>query len=215
MDEINKKNNIKEVIEWLLCILIAVVLALIVRHYVFTPTVVRQDSMKTTLIEGDRLFLDRLSMTLGKELKRGDIITFEAPSELRLTPSQFNQEKPVAIYGNEPKGLFSKFMYHVLEIKKNSYIKRVIGVAGDQVLIDNGKVYLNGEELKEDYLQENMKTERTGIVYDITVPEGYVFAMGDNRGQSMDSREFGCIPIEKVESKVWIRFWPFNKFGKV
>ena len=122
MDEINKKNNIKEVIEWLLCILIAVVLALIVRHYVFTPTVVRQDSMKTTLIEGDRLFLDRLSMTLGKELKRGDIITFEAPSELRLTPSQFNQEKPVAIYGNEPKGLFSKFMYHVLEIKKNSYI---------------------------------------------------------------------------------------------
>lgn len=215
MDEIGKKNNIKEVIEWIICILIAVILALIVRHYVFTPTVVRQESMKNTLIEGDRLFLNRLSITLKKELKKGDIITFEAPSAEKLTASQFNPENPVAIYDNEPKNIFSKFAYHVLEIKKQSYIKRVIGVAGDHVLIDNGKVYVNGEELKEDYLQEGMKTERTGLVYDITVPEGTVFAMGDNRTRSRDCREFGCVPLDKVESKVWIRFWPFNKFGKV
>ncbi len=79
----------------------------------------------------------------------------------------------------------------------------------------NGKVYRNGEELKEEYLQDGMQTERTGLVYDITVPNGYVFAMGDNRAESMDCRSFGCIPIEKVESKVLTRFWPFEKFGKV
>lgn len=213
--ETDKKKNIKEVIEWILCILIAIILALLVRHFVFTPTVVRQESMKTTLIEGDRLCLDRLSITLKKEIKRGDIITFEAPSEEGLTASQYDQAYPVAIYNNEPKNIFSKFIYNVLEINKRSYIKRVIGVAGDYILIDNGKVYLNGEELKEDYLQENMKTERSGLVYDIKVPEGYVFAMGDNRIASKDCRAFGCVPIEKIESKVWIRFWPFDKFGKV
>lgn len=60
-----------------------------------------------------------------------------------------------------------------------------------------------------------METKRTGIFYDVTVPDGYVFAMGDNRVKSKDCREIGCIPIEKIESKVWIRFWPFNKFGKI
>jgi len=50
---------------------------------------------------------------------------------------------------------------------------------------------------------------------DFVVPEGYIFAIGDNRTQSKDCREFGCIPIEKIEGKVWIRFWPFDVFGKV
>lgn len=215
MEELEKKNNIKEIVEWILCILIAVVLALLVRHFVFTPTVVEQYSMRPTLQEGDRLFLDRLSITLKKEIKRGDIITFEAPSVKQPDVSKFDKANPVAIYDNEPTNIFSKFFYYVLEIGKDSYIKRVIGVAGDHVLIENGKVYLNGEELKEEYLREGLKTERTGMYYDITVPEGYVFAMGDNRPGSQDCREFGCVPIKKIESKVLVRFWPFNKMGKV
>ena len=67
--DIEKKENIKEVIEWILCIVIAVVLALIVRHYIFTPTVVNQESMRTTLEEHDRLILDRWSITTKKEIK--------------------------------------------------------------------------------------------------------------------------------------------------
>lgn len=213
--DIEKRENLKEVIEWIICILIAVILALLVRHYVFTPTVVRQISMKPTMQEYDRLILDRWSITTKKEIKRGDIITFEAPSLDNETISKISRDNPVAVYNNQPKGLLSKFVYYVLESTKTSYIKRVIGVAGDHVLVQNGKVYLNGEELKEDYLASTVETQRNGPFYDVIVPEGCIFAMGDNRGDSMDCRGFGCIPIEKVESKVWIRFWPFDKFGNV
>ena len=136
-----KRNNLKEVGEWILCILIAVVLALLVRHYVFTPTVVHMRSMDPTLKTGDRLFLNRWSMTTNQTIERGEIITFEAPSNAKT--SQYNLGSPVAIYNDEPKGVFSKFVYYVLEIGKESYIKRVIGVAGDKILIENGKVYLN------------------------------------------------------------------------
>lgn len=78
-----------------------------------------------------------------------------------------------------------------------------------------GNVYLNGELLDEEYLAEDVYTKRSGVFYDLTVPKGYVFAMGDNREESKDCRMFGCIPVSKIESKVLIRFWPFSKFGKV
>ena len=125
-------------------------------------------------------------------------------------------DNPVAKYENEPDGLFSKFVYYVLETNKTSYIKRVIGLPGEHVEIKDGKVYINGEELDEPYLQEDVVTESLdGAFTDIIVPEGTVFLMGDNRPQSTDCRRFGCIPLEKIESKVWIRFWPLNLFGKV
>lgn len=209
-----KKENLKEVIEWIICIIVAVILALLVRHFIFTPTVVKQESMRTTLEPGDRLILDRLSITMHKEIKRGDIITFEAPSVRILSALQITPDNPVAIYNNEPTNIFSKFTYYVLEWDKESYIKRVIGVAGDHIQIKDGKVYLNGVEQEEEYLREGIET--TSEVYDdIIVPEGYVFAMGDNRTKSTDCRAFGCIPIEKIESKVLTRFWPFSKFGKI
>jgi len=125
-----------------------------------------------------------------------------------------NFDNPVAVYDYEPKGFLAKFNYYVLEFSKMSYIKRVIGIEGDHIKIENGKVYLNGEELDEPYLRDGIETE-SNLFTDITVPQGYIFVMGDNRPHSTDSRSFGCIPVEKVESKVWIRFWPLNKFGKV
>lgn len=204
---------IKEILEWTYCIIIAVVLALLVRYYIGTPTIVQHHSMYPTLKPNERLILNRLARTTNDTYERGDIITFEAPSE-RVTEVA-NQENPVAIYENEPQGILGKFSYYVLEIGKDSYIKRVIGLPGEHVKIENNKVYINGEELYEPYLSENVITNKSGVYYDLVVPEGTVFAMGDNRTQSTDSRSFGCIPIEKIESKVWIRFWPLNLFGEV
>lgn len=204
---------IKEILEWTYCIIIAVALALLVRYYIGTPTIVQQHSMYPTLKPNERLILNRWARTTGATYERGDIITFEAPSE-RITETA-NLENPVAKYENEPQGFFEKFSYYVLEISKESYIKRVIGLPGEHVKIENNKVYINGEELDEPYLSEDVITTKSGVYYDLVVPEGTVFAMGDNRTQSTDCRSFGCIPIEKIESKVWIRFWPLNLFGEV
>lgn len=212
--EINPKT--KEILEWVYCIVIAVVLALLVRYFIGTPTIVKQPSMYPNLKENQRLWLNRWDRTWKKMPQRGDIITFEAPSEIYLTEDQIESNDIIAKYENEPTGIFSKFVYYVLEINKTSYIKRVIALPGEHVEIKDGKVYINGDEFKEDYLQPGIITDLTkGELSDFVVPENCVFAMGDNRSQSTDCRAFGCIPLEKIESKVFIRFWPLNLFGKV
>ena len=206
--------KLKNILEWAYCIIIAVVLALLFRYYVGTPTVVKQVSMFNTLEENDRLWLSRWTRTVKGKYNRGDIITFEAPSNSLPTAMEINMDNPTAIYDYKPKGFFSKFAYNILEIGKMSYIKRVIAVQGDHIKIEDGKVYLNYEELDEPYLRDGVKTE-SNLITELTVPEGYVFAMGDNREHSTDCRAFGCIPVDKIESKVLFRFWPFSKFGKI
>lgn len=207
-------SKVKDILEWAYCIIIAVVLALLFRYYIGTPTIVKQPSMYDTLEEGQRLILSRWTRTVKGTYKRGDIITFEAPSQTQMSTFDVDMNNPVATYDYKLNGIFAKFSYYVLEFNKTSYIKRVIGVAGDHIKVESGKVYLNGQELNEPYLRDGIKTEQK-VFTDIIVPENCVFVMGDNRPQSMDSRSFGCIPLEKVESKVVIRFWPLNKFGKV
>lgn len=213
-------DKTRDILEWILCIVIAFVLAIVVKYFVGTPTIVSQVSMKPTLMPGQRLILNRWMRTINEMPQRGEIITFEAPSKVAYSNSlEVDLQNPVAKYEKEPTNWWSKFVYYVLEIGKESYIKRVIALPGEHVKIENGKVYINGTELEEPYLQPNVVTtvdeKNYNYFSEFTVPEGYVFAMGDNRSQSTDCRAFGCVPVEKVESKVWIRFWPLNLFGKV
>ena len=208
-------DRTKDILEWIVCILIAFVLALLIRYFIGTPTIVKQSSMYPTLVQNQRLILNRWSRTTKQMPERGDIITFEAPSETYVSTDEFDNNV-IARYNNEPTNWFSKFVYYVLEINKESYIKRVIGLPGDHVQIKDGKVYINNEELDEPYLQEGVTTNMGNQIFsDLVVPENCVFAMGDNRDHSTDCRSFGCIPLEKIEGTVWIRFWPFNLFGKV
>ncbi len=211
--EVNGKTKavIKDILEWVYCIVIAIVIAILIKYFLGTPTVVKQSSMYPTLEQSDRLILSRINRTMKKLPNRGDIITFEAPSG----SGDVDIENPIAKYEKEPQGWWNKFVYYVLEFGKTSYIKRVIGLPGEHVELKDEKVYINGEELEEKYLREGLKTPITGACYDFVVPDNCVFAMGDNRPDSKDCREFGCIPLEKIESKVVLRFFPFNKFGKV
>lgn len=210
-------DRTKDILEWIICIIIAFILALLIRYFIGTPTIVKMPSMYPTLEPNQRLILNRWVRTTKTLPNRGDIITFEAPtSDSYIYPSEFDENDVIAKYSNEPTSAFGKFVHYVLEINKDSYIKRVIALPGEHLQIYDGKVYINGNELKEDYLQPQVTTNTDNCpYYDLVVPENCVFVMGDNRQESTDSRRFGCIPLEKIESKVWIRFWPLNLFGKV
>ncbi len=179
--EENNKDVKKEVLEWIKSIGLAIVIAVLIKTFVFNTTYVLGNSMYPTLHERDRLFANKLSLYFGGP-SRGDVVVLEAP-----------------------------------DVPKKDYIKRVIGIEGDIVEIIDGKVYLNGSLLKEDYIDEDAYTH----VYDKNrwvVPEDHVFVLGDNRdeGASKDSRYFGCISIKTIKGITGFRYFPIDKrFGKI
>ena len=213
-------STVKEILEWVYCIVIALVLAMLFRYFIGTPTIVKMSSMYPTLEQNQRLWLNRWGRTTKTLPERGEIITFEEPSKLEYSASEIDLSNPVAQY--EERNGWQWFVRNFLEIGKRSYIKRVIALPGEHVQIKDGKVYINGEELDEPYLQDGIVTDVQDVIArgsapfdDFVVPENCVFAMGDNRNHSTDCRAFGCIPLEKIESKVALRIWPLDKWGKV
>ena len=98
------------------------------------------------------------------------------------------------------------------------FIKRVIAVPGDTIVVQNNKVYVNGEELSEDYLPEGVVTQAGKFLTEgqsLLVPEGSLIAFGDNRDHSSDSREWGLVPYDNIVGKAFFRYWPADKVGSV
>ncbi len=208
------KSRSKEILEWIYCIVIAIVIVLLIKSFVGIPTVVKQSSMFPTLKQNERLWLNRWGATFNKMPERGDIITFEAPTKRYIDANHVDLKNPIAVYEYNPDDIVSKFIYNVLEIGKTSYIKRVIGLPGERVQIKDGAVYINDKKLEESYLQSYVvTTDLQGMYIDLIVPENTVYVLGDNRGESTDSRRFGCIPVERIESKAVFRFWPLDKIS--
>lgn len=196
------KKPLRDFFDVFEAVILAVVASLFIMTFLFKTGYVDGHSMDTTMADGDRYFVSDLFYTPA----RGDIIVFEP--DLRA-------------------------------IDDNSdilYVKRIIAVAGDHLEIksddgENYRVYLNGQVLQEDYLDSFQQTrpadralagantlttdENGHPCVDITVPDGHVFVMGDNRLNSQDSRVIGCVDTRRIAGKVLLRFFPFDKFGKV
>ena len=205
--KVREKSFVREAMEWIICLVAAFVIAVVIKYFVFTPTLVQQGSMTPTIKKRERVLINRLVRTFKIPIYRGDIITFERPD---ATNSDGRA------YYNETSGIATFVMHDLLEFTKVSYIKRVIGLAGDHVEItETGDIFVNDKKVNETYLPDYTKTPITGEFHDLIVPEGHIFVMGDNRNGSSDSREFGCIPLEKVEGRVTFRIWPLNKIGKI
>lgn len=98
------------------------------------------------------------------------------------------------------------------------YIKRIIGLPGDLIQIDNGGVFINNKPVDEYYLPKDFITNTGAFVrigQPVTVPNDQYFVLGDNRSHSSDSREWGFVPKENIIGKAWFRYWPANRFGAI
>jgi len=185
-------SSTRTVIEWVVVVAGAVLVALIIKTFVVQAFYIPSESMLPTLEVGDRVLVNKLSYRL-HAVNRGDIIVFERPDGADAT-----------------------------EIK--DLIKRVIALPGETVVLQDHKVYINNRLLNEPYLLPGTITEANGNgtgTWNHTcraddpcvVPMGTVWAMGDNRTNSKDSRYIGPIPEDKIVGRAFVIVWPIDRFG--
>lgn len=191
-----KKNSVaREIFEWCMVIVAALVISMVIKAFIFSTYKVNMVSMENTLFEGHNVIVYKTGYFFSQP-KHNDIIVF------------MHEE-------GEYKNIF-KYL-PVKNPGEVDYIKRVIGLPGDQIDIREGAVYRKsvGEseftKLEEPYAKG--LTEQKSMQLPYTVPENKLFVMGDNREQSLDSREIGPIDTNAVIGKAVLRIWPFSEFG--
>ena len=163
-------------------VVIALCLALLIRTFVAEPRYIPSDSMLPTLEMGDRLVVEKISYRFHPPMT-GDIVVFDPPQQLQVLGYA----------------------------KDQAFIKRLIGESRQIVSIANGKVYLNGEPLTEDYTAEPPAYQWGPQ----QVPDEEFFVMGDNRNDSNDSHIWGFLPKPNIIGRARFRFWPLNRIGFV
>jgi signal peptidase I len=180
-------------------VVVAVVLALLIKTFLVQAFYIPSPSMHPTLVENDRVLVNRLVYRFHPP-RRGDVIVFENPHP---KPSHQN-----------PFTAFVHWLGQGLGIaqggRDKDFIKRVIGLPGDTVEIHQGAVFVNGVALKEPYLSP---IKERGSFGPYLVPSGSLFVMGDNRTDSDDSRgSLGYIPIDRVVGRAFVIVWPPSRW---
>lgn len=176
------RGVLANIFEWVVIIALAIGASFVIRAYVAEVYEVPSGSMLETIQLGDRVLGEKITYR-GSTPKYGDVVTFSDP------------EKAGTIL-----------------------IKRVIAVSGQTVSFSDGSVYIDGVKLDESYtggkpteeLSRHSSILASAISYPYTVPDGYVWVMGDNRTNSLDSRYFGPIPVSSVTSRAVCIFWPIS-----
>lgn len=166
------KNRIKNIMSYVVIILIA----LLIKQYVFSPIRVNGSSMVPTLKDGDIMILNEIGYHLNG-VKRFDIV--------------------------------------VIKTDNDRIIKRVIGLPGDTVEYLDNKLFINGEIVPEDFTHDITHNFKLEEINESVIPQGYYFVVGDNRGNSKDSRIIGLVSSKQIMGKTSFIIFPFNRFGNV
>lgn len=168
-------------VEGLQTIGLSIVLALGIRQFVAEARFIPSGSMIPTLQIDDRLVVEKISYRFNPP-QRGDIIVFRAPQK--------------ALDAAQVQG-------------KAAYIKRIIGLPGETIEVKDGKVFINGEVLQEDYIQ----APPTYTLPPEVIPAEEYLVLGDNRNSSSDGHVWGFLPKEAIIGRAVVRFWPPSRIG--
>jgi signal peptidase I len=185
-------------------ILIALVVAIVIKSFFVQAFYIPSPSMEPTLMRGDRVLVCRICYRIG-DIHHGDVIVFSDPHP---GPAQH-------------RGVIGGFLHWlgeglgVAQPENEDFIKRVIGLPGDVIELRDGQLYRNGQAVAEPYLDPHRDTRSYGPV---TVPDGMLFVLGDNRLVSGDSRfppptGVGLVPEDKVIGKAFVIVWPPSRWG--
>ena len=186
----------RAVVETVLLVGLAVIIAIVLRAFVAQAFRIPSASMEPQLLVGDRVVVSRMAYRL-HDPRRGDIIVFDCP------PAAGCEKKHDAVPVRAAKALGEALLVRQPDIEE--FIKRVIGLPGDVVQGHDGFVFVNGVVLVEPYLPKGTVTSDFGP---ITVAKGKLWVMGDNRGNSADSRVFGQIDQSTIVGRAILRVWP-------
>lgn len=178
----------KELWDWIKTFAVAFIVVIVIRLFLFDNYVVLGVSMEPNFHNKERIIVNKIIYDF-RDPVRGEVIILHTSSG-------------------------------------EDYIKRVIGLPGETIRIQGDEVYINGEQIQESYIAEEIENaKRSGSSYnkgvypiegtEVTVPEGHVFVLGDNRPKSSDSREIGFIPFDDIVGRADIIYWPLNELDYV
>ena len=203
-DRAKKKRRIPAWLELLLLLVTALALSVAVKTFLMQMFFVPSESMEPLFVADDRILVQKVSYWSG-EVERGDVVVFEDPGGwLGPGPELTGIQEALSVVGLYPTG--------------GHLVKRVVAVGGDEVVCcdRDGRVTVNGVPLDEEaYLPQG--TQPSSRKFSVTVPDDRLWVMGDNRGNSQDSRYHqdldggGTIPADAVVGKVWAVVWPLGR----
>ncbi|MFV0133404.1 signal peptidase I [Streptomyces sp. HMX87] len=191
---------------------VAVLIALVLKTFLVQAFVIPSGSMEQTIRIGDRVLVDKLTPWFGSEPQRGDVVVFRDPGGWLQEEQAPAKDDPVVVK-QVKEGL--AFIGLLPSDDEKDLIKRVVGVGGDRVRCcdEQGRVTVNGVPLNEDYLYPGDVPSKDA--FDVTVPEGRLWVMGDHRSNSADSRthqetDFGTVSEDEVVGRAMLIAWPFD-----
>jgi signal peptidase I len=194
-------------------VLVAVTLTLVVRLVVAQAFYIPSASMEPTLAVGDRVLVSKLAY-LGGQVRRGDVVVFDGRGTFAPEAPDTSLGGPLA----RVAGAVGSFLG--IAPSERDFVKRVVGVGGDRVVCCDpaGRLTVNGAAVSEPYVKA--EDAPSDVRFDVVVPPGRLWLMGDHRSDSADSRAHlgdpggGTVPVDRVVGKVVLTFWPVSHAGR-